>query len=105
MDKPNYSNYHTDNIIGDINAGRSTRNRPGGAASLTAHGAMGQMSPFKILGKGLWEIVRMARTLDDMADRGDDLHEANHNKGDNNDSRNGPIRRQDTFVSIPPNNQ
>ena len=32
------------------------------------------------------EIVRMARTLDGMADRGNELQEAHHNKGDNNDS-------------------
>ena len=74
MDKPNYSNYHTDNIIGDVNAGGSTRSRPNGAATLTAHGVMERMSPFEMLGKGLWEIVRMARTLDGMADRENKPH-------------------------------
>jgi hypothetical protein len=109
MDKSNYSNYHTDNIIGDINAGRSTRSRPNGAATLTAHGAMGRMSPFKMLGKGLWEIVRMARTLDGMANRENELQETNHDKGDNQDSLEPDLtqsdRRQNAFVNNPPNTQ
>ena len=109
MDKKNYSNYHTDNIIGDVNAGRSTRSRPNGAAALTAHGEMERMSPFEMLGKGLWEIVRMARTLDGMADRENGPHKANHDNGDNEDSLERDLMqsnwRQDGFVNIPPNTQ
>ena len=83
MDRQNFSNYHKDNIIGDINAGRSTRNRP---AALAAHKGLKKMSPFEMLGKGLWEIVRMARTLDGMADRENEPYKADHDNGDNEDS-------------------
>ena len=83
MDRKNYSNNHTDNIIGDVNAGRSTRSRPNGPSALAAHGELERMSPFELLGKSLWEIVRMARTMDGMADRENGPYRADHDNGDN----------------------
>ena len=62
-----------------------------------------------MLGKGMWEIVRMARTLDGMADRENEPQETNHDEGDNQDSlerdQSQSDRRQNAFVNNPPNTQ
>ena len=86
MDGPNYSNAHTDNIIGDINAGRSTRNRPNGAATLTAQNMKVQLSPYEMLGRSMWEIMQMSKRMGEMMDKEKGSHEAEYDKRDNQDS-------------------
>ena len=86
MDRRNYSNAHTDNIIGDRNAGRSTRNRPNGAATFTAQDAGVQPTPYEILGRGLMEVLKMSQTMDELMDKQRRPHEAKDDKRDNTDS-------------------
>ena len=75
MDGPNFSEAHTDNIIGDINAGRSTRNRPNGATTLSTRA---RMSTLEMLGRSMWEIMRMSKKLDEIVDRENKPHATNH---------------------------
>ena len=86
MDEPNYSNAHTDNIIGNINAGRSTRSRPNGAVTFTAQDAGVQPTPYEILRRGLMEVLRMSQTMDKLMDRQRRPQEDKDDKRDNTDS-------------------
>ena len=87
MDKKNYSNCNQDNVIGDITAGRSTRNRP---AALTAQEDLKNMPPNELLGQGLMQLWEMARTMHRMAAKKKSDHEANHEEEDNEISLPGP---------------
>ena len=83
MDGRNHGKFHIDNIIGDKNSGRSTRNRPNGVATFTAQDAEEQQVPYEILGKALMQMLKMSQTLEEMADRQKRPQEAQDDKRDN----------------------
>ena len=83
MDGRNHGKFHTNNIIGDKNSGRSTRNRPNGIATFTAQDAEEQQVPYKILGKAMMELLKISHTIEEMADRRRRPQEAKNDKRDN----------------------
>ena len=44
------------------------------------------MSPLEMLGRSMWEVMRMSKKLDEMVDGENELHETSYDKGDNHDS-------------------
>jgi hypothetical protein len=87
MDKKNYSNCNKDNVIGDITAGRSTRNRP---TALTAQEELKNLNPVTILGQGLLELFSMTNAVEKILAMGRHNKEPHHEEEDNQISLAGP---------------
>ena len=87
MDKKSYLDCNQDNIIGDITAGRSTRNRP---TALTAQEELKNLDPFTLLGHGFMELMSIRDAVEKIRAMGRHNKEPHHEEEDNQISLAGP---------------
>ena len=87
MDKKSYSDCNQDNIIGDITAGRSTRNRP---TALTAQEELKNLDPFTLLGHGFMELMSIRDAVEKIRAMERHNKEPHHEEEDNQISLAGP---------------